>query len=186
MLETFLSIALFGSFLWWSITTAVLLIIFFTSEVKENGYVAFFFAAAYLTVFYFWGNKDLGVFLDWKYLLSYFGIGLVYAIIRTLILGNKKKNKIQETINNDSFIKTKQEAINYKKRKGEKHRRELSGNISRWWFMWPISLIVWVLSDLFSDLWHWLYKNLRKIFESIFNLGFGKDDDIIFDKKNEK
>lgn len=184
MWEAFLSIALFGSFVWWSIITAVLLIILFVYEVKENGYVAFGFVVAYLVVFYFWGNKDLGFLLDWKLLASYFGIGLLYSIIRTLILGSKKKTEIQEHINKDSWIKSKKDAIRYKEGQGRELRRELSGNVSRWWLMWPISLIVWTLSDLLSDFWNWLWKGFRKVFEAIFALGFGKDDDIIYEKED--
>lgn len=184
MWETFLSITLLGSFVWWCIITAVLLIIFFISEVKENGYVAFGFAVAYLTLFYFKGNQDLGVFLDWIYLLMYLGIGIIYSVIRTLNLGLKSKNEVQKHINSTNWdIKSKKDAIKYKKRQREQLLEKLDGNVFRWWFMWTISLIVWTLSNLMSDFWNWLWKTFRSFFEEIFNLGFGKDDNIIFEEK---
>jgi len=187
MWEAFLSIALFGSFVWWSIITAVLLIILFVSEVNENGYVAFGFVVAYLTLFYFKGNQDLGVFLDWNYLLIYLSVGIIYSVIRTLNLGLKKKKEVQEHINNSEsyWIKTKKDAIKYKKQQHQELLKKLAANVSRWWFMWPISLIVWTLSDLMSDFWNWLWKIFRSVFEAIFNFGFGKDDDIIFEEKEK-
>jgi len=187
MWETFLSIALFGSFVWWCIITATVLIIFFISELRENGFIAFGFAVTYLTLFYFKGNQDLGVFLDWNYLLIYLAVGLLYSIMRTLTLGIKKKNETQEHINNRwHVIKTKKDAIKYKKEQRQELLKKLGGNVSRWWFMWPISLIVWVLQDLMADIWNWGWKLFRSIFEAIFNFGFGKDEDVDFNDKVDK
>lgn len=186
MLETFLSIALFGSFVWWCIVTTVILFVFFVSEVKENGYVAFGFAIAYLTLFYFKGNQDLGIFLDWNYLLMYLGVGLIYSVLRTLIFGIKKKKEVQKHVLDNNWINSKKDAIGYKKDQGDELLRKLSGNVSRWWFMWPISLVVWILRDLAIDVWEWSYKKVHKVFEAIFVLGFGKDDDIVYDEKENK
>lgn len=184
MWEAFLSIALFGSFVWWSIITAVILLILFVSEVKSqegSGWISLVALIAYFIIFYFWGNKDIGILLDWKFLLLYLGIGFVYTLIRTYFFGRSSKNKVQENINTSysGSYNTKESAVNYKKREREEFIEKLKVNVFRWWFIWPISLIVWTLSDLVRDVWNWIYANIRKIFEGIFMLGFGKDEDVI-------
>ncbi len=186
MWETFLSITLFGSFVWWAIITAVILFIFISSELQENGYLAFIGAVVYLIVFYFWGDQELGFLLDWKHALIYLGIGLVYTTLRTLILGNESRIKVNEYISNPpSFakIKTKEDATQYKKSEGRELINNLSGNVSRWCFLWPISLIIWLLVEKLADFWKLIWRNIHGIFESIFRLGFGDDDDVEFDEK---
>jgi len=50
-------------------------------------------------------------------------------------------------------------------------KTHLKGNVFRWWFLFPISLIDWVLSDLVKDVYNWTYKQLHKVYESILDFG---------------
>jgi hypothetical protein len=181
MWEAFLSITLFGSFVWWLVISTVVLIILFWSDIAKNGYWAFGFAVGYLLLFYFKGNQELLFLLDWKLLATYFSIGVVYSALRTIALGNKHKIVIQKYLSDSpTLIKTKLAATKYKHSQGKELISNLSNNVSRWILMWPISLTVWVFSDLFTDFWRWLWTKISSVFEGIFRLGFGADDDINF------
>jgi hypothetical protein len=49
--------------------------------------------------------------------------------------------------------------------------RKIKENIFRWWFMWVISLIVWIISDMVEEIYDCVYQRMSKIFDYVFNLG---------------
>jgi len=179
MLETFLSIAVFGSFIWWLIITTVLLIFLFTSEIEGNNIIPFFSIILYFVILYFWSNKDIDILFNWINIISYIGIGLLYAIIKTYFLGNKVKKDIKKYLSEEkSWIKNDDDAKKYKNNTINDFKTGLKDNIFRWWLFWPISLIVWLFKDLIKDIWNFIYKYTHKLFEKIFMLGIGNSDNI--------
>jgi hypothetical protein len=152
MIQSLLSLAIFGSFVWFAIITAVLLYLFFLSESEEQGFIAFAAVIAYGVINYFWGNVPLQHLLDTKLILSYLGLGLIFAIVRTYFFGRELKGMAEKL---DSHYIDK-----------------LKGNVFRWWFLFPISLIFWLVSDLFGDLWDYVWDKISNGFEYILKAGF--------------
>lgn len=151
MFDFFLSLAIFGSFVWFCIILLIVLSFLFISESREDGTIAFTAFIVFAVINHFWGNIPLFSYFTWENILIYLGIGFIYAIIKSFFYGRNSK---------DDTYNTK---IN-----------KLKGNVFRWWTLWPISLTYWVFSDLFKDLYEWLYKHIGKLFEYFFKLGQGK------------
>lgn len=143
-MDALLSLAIFGSFVWFCIFLAALLVAFFWAENVEQGGIAFVAIVAFATINYFWGNIPLFSYLNWTNALIYLAIGLIYAVIRTYFYGRNSTER----------------DIHY-----------LKGNVFRWWFLWPISLLNWIVSDLIKDLWDWVYERFHGMFEYFFKLG---------------
>jgi hypothetical protein len=148
-----LSLTIFGSFVWFCIFLAALIIAFFWSEGAEEGSIAFVAVVAFVLVNHFWGNIPLLRFVTWINVFAYLGVGFIYAVIRVYFYGRNTKSD-----DSSSYYTTR--AIN-----------ELKGNVFRWWFIWPISLIYWAISDLLGDLWNWIYQRFEGLFEYFFKLG---------------
>lgn len=144
MVEFFHSFVLFGSFIWFWIIFGLLIITLFASDIQEQGYGASFSLTLFLGLNYFWGNLNILSFLNYKHILMYLCLGLLYSFIRTYF---------------------------YAKKEGEIGRRYLKENIFRWWFLWPISLINWIFSDLISNLYDLIYSKLNILFNKIFDWG---------------
>jgi len=145
-MEGLLALAIFGSFVWFCIISAIIICIFFWSENAEHGGIAFVGLILFLIINYFWGNVPISNYISWINGLVYFGIGFLYAIIKSYVYGLKSTD-------------TKWDID------------DLKGNVFRWWFIWPVSLINWIFSDLLSDLYSFLYKLFKGTFEFFFTLG---------------
>lgn len=143
-MEHLLSLAIFGSFMWFCIVLAALLITFFWSESVEHGGIAFIGVVAFLILNHFWGNVPVRDYISTVNVLIYLGLGLIYAVIRTYFYGRNSS---------------------------ERDIAYLKGNVFRWWFIFPISLISWIVSDLCRDLWNWVYDLFQGMFEYFFKLG---------------
>lgn len=144
-----LALAFFGSFFWFCVITGLILIMCFISENVKQGGLAFTGLVIFLLVNYFWGNVPVMDYVSWMNTLAYFGVGFVYAILKTIAYGSKSSNVTRD--------------ITY-----------LKGNVFRWWFIWPVSLLNWIFSDLMKDLFNFLYTKLKGTFEYFFYLGVGK------------
>lgn len=148
MVQSFLGLAIFGSFWAFLGISALLLYFMFVSENEEQGFIAFIAVVVYGVVNYFWGNVPLSHLLDWRIISSYLGLGFIFAIIRTYFFGRKLEKL------DDYYI------------------GKLKGNVFRWWFLFPISLTVWVLSDLFGDFWNYIWDKISNGFEHVLRAGF--------------
>jgi hypothetical protein len=144
MLESLQSFLLFGSFVWFWIITGILLICLFLSDIEEQGYAATTSLIIFLGLNYFWGNLDISQFFNFKLIGIYLLIGLIYSFIKTYF---------------------------YARKKGEDGREYIKENVFRWWGLWPISLINWILSDIIRDLYNLIYDKLSNLYNGIFNLG---------------
>ncbi len=155
-----LALTLFGTF-WGALIGIVLfLIICWLADIYENG----FFATAALIVicvlFYYKGANfaPFMFIISWTFAGTYLGIGLVYSVIRVFFEGRKLGKKIQDLPKGNTS--QKDYVID-----------KLSGNVSRWWFMWPISLINWVLTDLLRDFWDYVYSKMGNFYRKVLELG---------------
>ena len=165
---------LLGS-IWWFITSVVIFFMFlFIAESKENGFIAFFGFLIFSIVNYYWGDFNVLAYFSWANIGAYFGIGLVYALFKTYVYAKKQRAK-SLTDEHTSYKYKRERAI-----------EDLKGNVFRWWFIWPISLVYWIFSDLFRDIWAFLWGKVSIFFTSIFDWGFGKptDAEIKYENRN--
>lgn len=162
LLELLLTATLFGS-MFWGITFLVgFIVICFIADINENGFWATIFLIIFGALFYFFGRKTFDVIINlltWKFLIFYFSAGLVHAIIRVFFFGRNEMKKFNEfrTHNlstHDYVIET-----------------DVKEHVFRWWFMWPISLITWIIKDALKDIYYWFYDRFSTLFEFVLNLG---------------
>ena len=167
-METLLTLTLFGSLVWAIVSVAIFLLILFASETQQNGFVAFGSLLGFLALYYFFGSfSPFLVLFSWKVILSYFVIGLIYSSIRTFFEGRKLGEKMKK------YPDTKPDSYPYESKQSLKDEfvKKLKGNVFRWWFMWPISLITWLLTDLIKDVWNYLYSKVKRFYDYILDLG---------------
>lgn len=158
------TLTLFGSVIWFWISVALFLTICFASDINKNGFYAFGTLVVFVILFNFWGNiEPIVSFLTVKNIFIYLGIGFLVATLRTFVATKKLKKEIKDLPiekPNQYPYTTKQEAKN-------EFIKELEGNVSRWWFMWPISSI----SFLVNDGWKFAYSKIKGYFKFIVELG---------------
>lgn len=154
MTQQLLQLAFFGSFAWFLVASVFLLVCFIWSELDEHGGIAFVAVLGFLIVNHFFGNVPTKEIFTWWNVVGYLFLGLVYALVRTYHFG-----KTVSSI----YIKSNE--------KNSPVPSELKENVFRWWFLWPISLIVWVCSELLGDLYDKLYDFCSSLFNYMFNLG---------------
>jgi hypothetical protein len=121
----------------------------------------------------------------WQLIISYIGIGFAHSLIRTFIYGRKRKPERLEAIQkrNDWFDKNvdadrdkdySNDGIHHGANTvmyfDEETKENLKGNVFRWWFLWPISLLIWIASDFIIDFWKIIYNFFKGLFESILNI----------------
>jgi|AntRauMFilla1563_2_1112583.scaffolds.fasta_scaffold03221_4 hypothetical protein len=148
-LEILVGFTLFGSILnFWFLTvgSAIVLLI---SEKHNSWFWLIFIILGYLVLIQGGSNFDIRESFSPWYLLYYLIIGFIYALIRTYFHGNKITSK-KDFDNKKYGIKDK---------------------IIKWWVLFPLSFINWVLSDLLNDIMNFLYNRFDKLFEYVFKLG---------------
>ena len=161
-MELLTTITLFGS-IFWGITALVLFIAAcFWADYEENGWLATFFLIVLGCLFYFFGKDTWTAFVSWfswTYVALYFAIGLVHAFIRIFFWGRNEMMKVNE-------YRKKDTSLEY-----EIDKRELKGHVFRWWFLWPASLIMWIIRDIVKDVYNFVYDKFSRMFEYVMNLG---------------
>lgn len=171
MESLFTSLLLFGGAIFW--TWAVLIafvIVCFIADLSEKGYVAFIAFLA-LGGLYYW-QGDFKAFLHiftWGTVVGYIAIGFIYSLCRTYIAGRKLGKKIKdlptEATKKSGDYETREYAIK------EYISEELAGNVFRWWFLWVISLIDWIVGDFLKDVWDIIWKFLKNLYKDLLNWG---------------
>ena len=152
---------LLGS-IWWFIVSVILLVTFlFVSESKGNGFIALFFFVAFCLANYYWGDFNVFKYFSWISFGVYICVGLIYALFKTYLYAKKERAKTLDS-EYSTYEQKRSNALS-----------SLKGNVFRWWFMWPVSLIYWALSDLISDVYNYLYLKVGKFFTKVFDKGFG-------------
>lgn len=129
-----------------TITNIALLIVFIlliVSEVSESFGFGILVLIAFVIVNYFTKLIEYN-FITWNNVALYFLLGFMYTIARIFFEG-RKGYKIEI--------------------------KELKEDIARWWILFPISLVVWIFSDLLEDVYNLIWRYLEKFFQYIYNLG---------------
>ena len=168
-MELLTALLLFGGSIFWTIAIGVVfLIICFASDIEKNGFYAFGSFILLIVTYYLWGDiKTFLSFFTWINITGYLGIGLLYSFLRTFIEGRKLGKRMLKLPH-----KKEGEHVHYtKESEKDEYIQDLKGNVFRWWFLWPISLINWILTDIIKDLWDFLYQNIRKIYNRILDIG---------------
>lgn len=196
-MEFILSLALFGGFVYLAIIVGLFLFISFYAEYNTNGVPAFIFLLVLSAVIYFWGNDavhSLAQFITWTGVGIYLAIGLIFSLIRTYFYGRRKGIYFEEeeikfyTLNN--LLSTEQLKLEipereliFQKLKAKEiakqrtyrisdMKRRIKGNVARWWFNWPASLLYWMITEWLEDVWHWLFAKLKHIYDAVVIFGF--------------
>lgn len=138
---------IFGSVVWFYIITITLLIGLFIAESEEIGWVGFIIFLGYIILDYYSDkNYNLGMIFTWQNVLIYLSLGVVFSLIRTYFKGKELSED-------------------------EKKRFELKEHVFRWIFMFPISLLNWlVFKVLFKDIFNYLYKKAESTYIKLFNM----------------
>jgi len=153
---------MFGSalgFLLVSVTLIILLFIFDNNEVGWAGFISFI---VFGIVNHFWGNFPLLELFTWKNIFAYVLIGFLFALIRTYFKGQelKRKSMPKNVLLSESASRTYDYRKNF----------ELKDNVFRWWFMWPISFLSWVFTDIVRDIYNFIYSKVEILFTKVFNV----------------
>lgn len=147
-MKELLDLAIFGSFIWFAIFASILTILLFLAEHEKNGFIATLAVLVFLGINYFWGNIDVVYTFTLRNVLVYLFIGFIYSLLRAYLAGRNKTLEERERYLNS----------------------ELKGNVFRWWFLSPISLVYWIASDLVGEVYDFVYDKLKIFYSSIFNL----------------
>lgn len=167
LLTTYLpQFLLFGSVLWFYVATLIFIAFLFYTDVNEMGYQAAVGFMAFILLLQFQSTFVPVDYFSWSTLGLYLGIGFVHSLLRTYFYGRKKLK--YNGYHKPETDKEKEENI---KSQIKDRKSYLKGNVFRWWFMFPISFLNWVLSDLMKDAYDVIYKQLNKLYEAIFNMG---------------
>ena len=164
-----LALTLFGSVIWFWVSVLIFLFIVFASDINENGFYAFGSLIIISAVYYFWGDvKPILPIISLLNISIYLGIGLVFSTLRTFFAGRELGKLIKDLPITNEKNKYDSDTKEYQK---ERFVNRLKGNVFRWWFMWPISLINWLISDLIADIWDYVYSKLSGFYNYVVELG---------------
>jgi len=167
-LATLTALTLFGSVVWTIIISSIFIVILILADLYENGWTATGFFVVFCFLFIMWGNESWNEFVisfTWLNALLYFTIGLCHSFIRIYFFGRKKMKSFEA----DTYVHSNYEENKEAERKYI--REKLKGNVFRWWFLWPISMVIWILKDMIKEVYDWMYQKLNKVFNFFLNLG---------------
>jgi len=100
--------------------------------------------------------------MRWEWFVIYIGIGLVFAILRTVWAGYSVRQEYLTFSDPDN-------AKYYLNRQLD----DLKGNVTRWMSQWVISLPYWILVDLCGEFFSRLYDYLTSVFTYLFEYRIG-------------
>tara|TARA_R110000772_G_scaffold95789_3_gene194159 strand:- start:9108 stop:9587 length:480 start_codon:yes stop_codon:yes gene_type:complete len=146
-------ILLFGSvFYFWGLALVVTIIMSIAEHNQSWTWVTIPFIG-FLALSSFKGNLDIAQYMDFMNFVYYFGIGFLYALLKTAIFAKKTTRK----------------DANWE-------RDELQWRVFDWWILWPFSVISWIFSDLIKDLWEKvIYALFKSLFVGVFNFFLPKE-----------
>lgn len=52
----------------------------------------------------------------------------------------------------------------------EKKYFRLKHHVFRWWFLFPISMITWLIGDVIKDIYSWIYQKVERFYDYLFNV----------------
>jgi hypothetical protein len=166
-----LALTLFGSAIYFWMAVIMFVIICFIADAHENGFAAFGFLIVFSICFYIWSDvKAILALFTIASVTGYLLVGLGFSMFRTFFAGRKLGKKIKDLpsaeIEKDGYTKS-----GTKERAKQNFLEEMQGNVFRWWFMWPISLLSWVATDFIVEAWEYSYSKISGLYNYILELG---------------
>jgi len=159
---------LFGSMIaFWAVIIVTVGLMWFW-ENREEGHWVLTLVVIVCIINYIWGDFNIIKYLGLWNVGLYLGLGLAHAFVRTYFYGAKGAKEFKEKKKLSTEAENVIQLVNEK----ESLISGLKNNVFRWWFNWVISLAHWIVTDLLSDVFDWIYKRIEKVFLQIFNLGF--------------
>jgi len=162
--DQIMALTLWGSAGWAIAFGVAFVIVTLISDYNENGWAITGSFGVLLVLFAIWGSTPLWVLfplLSWKFIGLYLILGLGFAAIKTYSYAKKYAKE-----NYSSYERSDSQDQLYLEIKSK-----LRGNVFRWWFAWPISMLRWIFADLIVDLYEFIWPRIRVIFESIATVG---------------
>lgn len=144
-MEQFLNFTLFGSGIAFGILLLALFIALIWADIEEVGWAATVSVIIAIGLNYFWGDFPILKYLTFYNIAGYLFIGFLFSIIRTYFKGKELGDKTKKTFN-------------------------LRDNVFRWWFLWWICAINWIVGRLIADAWNWIFDKLGGMYRSIFGI----------------
>ena len=171
-MSAFLEFTLFGSVIWFWIISIIFIISLFISEIYEEGFSATLSFIIFCVLVQFWGNISIFSYFNIKLISLYIILGFIYSLIRVYFKGIEFNNLIDKAKFKDSKINGPLSTPNFYENCAIKDKAnfKLKEHIFRWWGLWVISLTVWIFSDLFKNLWNFIYSRLEKFYLKVFNV----------------
>ena len=170
-----LTLTLFGSSILFWISAVVFLIMCFVAESEENGFIATLTLIVIGVLYHFWGDiKPILGFLTVLNISVYLAIGFFLSVIRTFVEGRKLKKRIKDLPVNDkmgAIISGRDYYGSTQEGETRNFKNELSGNVARWFLMWPISMTNWMLRNIVKEVWDFVYFKLKNFYNYILELG---------------
>jgi hypothetical protein len=179
-----LALTLFGSTILFWLSAIFFLIMCFVAESKENGFIATGTLIVVALLYHFWGDiKPILMFLTVLNVSIYLAIGFGLATVRTFVEGRKLKMRIKNLpIDAKEGAKLQDKPLYGNEKTREYYgdtqeseiksfKEELSGNVSRWFLMWPISMTNWMLRNIVREVWDFVYSKLKNFFNYVLELG---------------
>jgi len=170
-----LTLTLFGSSILFWISAVVFLIMCFVAESEENGFIATLTLIVIGVLYHFWGDiKPILGFLTVLNISVYLAIGFFLSVIRTFVEGRKLKKRIKDLPVNDkmgAIISGRDYYGDTQEGETRNFKGELSGNVARWFLMWPISMTNWMLRNIVKEVWDFVYFKLKNFYNYILELG---------------
>lgn len=194
MIDLLLGLTLFGHFAWFAIIIIAWLIGLFWSEYEKQGWFATAFTAILITIFYFDSSTQLFNYFSWGALGIYIASGFIYSLIKTFLFARKEQTKFlkmeakwgiqlekyvksakkQNSKMSEDDIKSHRESLERNRSSYDKYEKEsVSKHVFRWWFLWPISLISWIFTDLVKDIYDFMWRYLKGFYNRIVTFAEG-------------
>ena len=168
-METLLALTLFGSVIGVWAAMLLFIVICFIADANESGYAATVALVILGIMLYIWSDvKAILALFSIASVVGYFLIGLGFSVFRTFFAGRKLGKEIKDK---PTVSRGNQGEYDTKERARKEFLNEMQGNVFRWWFMWPISLISWVATDFIVDAWDYLYSKVSKFYNYVLDLG---------------
>jgi hypothetical protein len=163
------ALTLFGSALLFWISVFIFVVICFISDIVEEGGWAF--AGMIVLGILFYLRADIKPILGIFTLINIFFyvlLGFLFTAFRVFFTGRKFWREIK-----DLPVIGKDENNYYRSQGYRKDEfvSNLSGNVSRWWLMWPVSLLNLIFVDVIKEVWMFIYPRMNRFYVYILELG---------------
>lgn len=154
-IEQIINITLWNSSVWAIIILSVWLIFTFITIASEYFFASFMSLLILIATFSIWGSIppwEINYLKSLNFWMIYISIGLPFACVKTFFYAKKTK---------------KYYSINSQQQLLDNLKNELKHKVLSWWIAWPFEFIIWLLSDLMSNTWNFIWSNIHNLFYAI-------------------